>query len=99
LLFVKQRSNLIPHLYNAIKRKKTRVAISALAGVVGKGESAFSKMLLLVSARGLGQALLSVRFWHIKGGAGAVEGAVRWSITRIFCTQNNTRHNNPNSTT
>ncbi|KIY94657.1 hypothetical protein MNEG_13307 [Monoraphidium neglectum] len=35
------------------------VAISALAGTVGKGESAFSKMLILISSHGTGQAVLA----------------------------------------
>jgi hypothetical protein len=38
-----------------------RVAISALQGVVEKGGSAFSRMLIIVAGHGTGQAFLAVR--------------------------------------
>lgn len=53
-----------PRLLADVRRRASpcslRVAISALAGNVAKGESAFSKMLILVSNHGTGQAFLAV---------------------------------------
>jgi len=61
------------------------VAISALAGKVTKGESAFSRMLLIVSSHGTGQAFMAVStgwFWVGWVGVRLVAWVMRFDLLR-----------------